>query len=251
VDNWSAFPSASREMALELEAETTRKADVVFATSRPLAKRLEGLNANVHYLPNAADTELFEKTMDSGTEVAEEMREIKKPVAGFVGTLDGWFDSELVRKAARLRRDWSFVIVGTKFPEFKDDALLKEENVHYLGLKPRNTLPSYIKGMDACIIPFAINELTLSVSPLKLYEYIAAGKPVVSTRMPEVESVGALARVADTPEQFVTALDACLKDNTDKQLAERRKFASLNTWDARVETLSGWIQNALKGRKAR
>ena len=130
-----------------------------------------------------------------------------RPVAGYYGALASWFDYGLLDEAARLRPDWRFVLIGPKLDASLDGSpILSRKNLLWLGARDYVSLPGYLSTFDVATIPFRINSITLSTSPLKLFEYFAAGKPVVTTPMPECEAFGKVAIARDARE-FTEALD--------------------------------------------
>jgi glycosyltransferase involved in cell wall biosynthesis len=149
-------------------------------------------------------------------------------------------DVSLVRDIARLRPDWSFVLVGPQYSgaisgsDAGIDSLAETPNVHLLGPRPYPDVPAYLEAFDVATIPFKISGLTEDTNPIKLYEYLAAGVPVVSTPLPEVLAVPGV-RVAQSPEDFVTQIGAALQERDDPQLrAARMAVAAENSWQKRA-----------------
>jgi glycosyltransferase involved in cell wall biosynthesis len=149
-----------------------------------------------------------------------------------------WLDLELIAAIARRRKDWSFVLIG---PILVDVSVLRDEsNVLLLGPRPYSSLPDYLKGMDVATIPFLMNELTRNADPIKLYEYLAAGLPVVSTDMPQVRRLQPLIEVADSVDSFEQAVERALHDRTESAVAARVAEARKHAWSerfAQVESL--------------
>lgn len=210
MDELSAFADASRELRA-LEAELLQRADVVFTGGVSLYEAKRGHHGHVHAFPSAVDAAHFRRARQPEAEPADQAA-IPHPRLGFFGVIDERLDRELVGEIARLRPDWQFVFVG---PVVKIDpaTMPQAANIHYLDRKSYDELPSYVAGWDAAIMPFAQNEATRFISPTKTPEYLAAGRPVVSTRIVDVvRSWGHLdaVRIAATPAEFVAAAEAVL-----------------------------------------
>lgn len=234
MDDHAGFSTNDAPMLRE-EAALTSEADLVFATSRSLFERRRAINRRCVLLPNAAAYEHFEPPAEVPTELAS----LPAPVIGYYGAISDWFDGELVAAVARARPDWSIVLIGSTF-----DADLSPfdglPNVHLLGERPYAVLPGYLHAFDVAIIPFRLTPLTESTDPVKFYEYLSAGKPVVATRLPELVAVDdvRLVRLADTSAEFVRHVELGLAEGSAGPVAERRAFAKRNTWEQRYERIA-------------
>ena len=248
VDNWQEFPRWEKGLALRLEKMTAKGSDIVFASAMVLAERLKKLNPETHYFPNAVDLDTFRSR--SSDRIPEDLARIPGPRICYMGSLEMWFDVSLVRDLARRRPEWSFILFGALGKTFTGHSLFSVPNVHYLGLKRKETLRDYLLACDVCIIPFKINNLTRSVSPLKLFEYFACGKPIVSTELPEVSRFIPLVRIARTPFAFEKAISESL--NEGGKLFKRRIAAAWeNSWARRIEEYSRVINSIEKGNRQR
>lgn len=233
MDELSAFKFAPPEM-LAREEQLLRKADLVFTGGHSLFEAKKHRHFNIHPFPSSIDYAHFAKGRTIDKDPADQAH-IPHPRLGFFGVIDERMDIELLGEMAKLRPDWHFVMIG---PVVKIDpaSLPKAANIHYLGKKDYKDLPAYLAGWDCAIMPFALNESTKFISPTKTPEYLAAGKPVVSTPIKDVEkpyAVEKLVHIASTPEQFI---DACEKAmNEVKHDAEWRvrvdEFLALSSWD--------------------
>lgn len=210
MDELSAFQDAPPELR-RLEAELLRRADLVFTGGMSLYEAKRACHPNVHAFPSAVDAEHFGKARARVRDPLDQAG-IPRPRLGFFGVIDERLDRELLGAVARLRPDWHLVIVG---PVVKIDpaSLPQAANIHYLGGKPYGELPAYIANWDVAVMPFARNAATRFISPTKTPEYLAGGKPVVSTpvidvvrRWGHLEAV----RIAETPAGFVAEAGAAL-----------------------------------------
>jgi UDP-galactopyranose mutase len=166
--------------------------------------------------------------------------------------IDERFDVPLIAAAASLRPDWQFVLLG---PVVKIDpaVLPRSPNIHYLGAKSYAQLPEYIAGWDAALLPFARNDATRFISPTKTPEYLAAGKPVISTSIRDVvQPYGelGLAHIADTPEAFVSAAEAAMREPAAARLAAADAFLARTSWDVTWASVASLLQSAVTARRA-
>ena len=237
MDELSGFLGAPTELA-QRETELFRQADVVFTGGISLyeAKRLQ--HANVHAFPSSIDVAHFAQAKQASLADPEDQSQIPHPRAGFYGVVDERFDIALLAEVAALRPAIHFVMLG---PIVKIDpaTLPKAANIHVLGGKSYEELPSYLAGWDIALLPFALNAATRFISPTKTPEYLAAGKPVVSTPIRDVvRGYGeeGLVTIAATPEEFAAALDQALLPPTPTwQQAVSEKLAQsswASTWAA-------------------
>lgn len=233
VDEHAAYPGVNSAMIRAAEARLLERADLVFVTAEGLsAGRRERARRLVH-LPNGVDAAAFAAPAAPAEDAAAapELAGLPRPVAGYVGALYAWIDLDLLAAAARAKPSWSFVLIG---PTDRDlSALGALGNVHYLGPRPRERVPAYVRSFDVGLNPFRATELARHVNPLKVYEYLAAGIPVVSTDMPEVRRLGDAVHVAATREAFVALLERAASERHDPaRVAARRAVAAEHDWDA-------------------
>jgi UDP-galactopyranose mutase len=233
MDELSAFKGAPQEMR-DREAELLRRADVVFTGGQSLYEAKVGRHEHLHAFPSSIEYAHFAQARTIAAD-PEDQASIPHPRIGFAGVIDERMDIDLLGRMADLRPDLHFVMLG---PVVKIDpeALPKRPNIHYLGGKTYKELPAYLAGWDVAMLPFAHNDSTRYISPTKTPEYLAAGKPVVSTSITDVVrpyAVQKLVRIADTAEEFVNAIDAVMAEEIhDREWAARRDaFLSQNSWD--------------------
>ncbi|GEO02401.1 glycosyl transferase [Adhaeribacter aerolatus] len=246
MDELSAFKGAPPRLR-ELEAEMFKKADLVFTGGQSIYESKKNQHPEVYAFPSSIDKAHFAQGREALIEPADQAN-IPHPRFGFYGVVDERFDIELLRSMAALRPDWHFVIIG---PVVKIDPadLPRAENIHYLGGKNYKELPVYLGGWDVALLPFARNESTKYISPTKTPEYLAAGKPVVSTSITDViRPYGELelVHIADTPEDFVAAIEKALAQREDTAWkAKTDEFLSGISWDITWQNMVGLMQIAV------
>lgn len=236
VDRHSAYGGNMNAALVDaMEAELARKCDCVFATAKPLAERLEAFHPGTKFIPNGADFERF-FAASQPQPCPEDLRAIPHPVFGFVGALQPCIAYDYLSHAAKVRPDWHFVLIGGEKPGSDLLDLKTLPNVHFFGLRKNEELPRYLANFDALLNLFAESALSKDVSPLKFYEYLATGKPILSTPQPEqVMRYRDIIRVAESREDFVTACERILAG--DEHSAERIEAGRESSWDARVKEL--------------
>lgn len=216
----------------ELEAELIRQSDIVLVTSKNLLSAKSNSAKQIFYVPNGASRSAFEQAQTGGhvqDATPEDICSIPRPRIGFVGAIAKWVDQKLLRNVALKRPNYSFVFIG---PAFVDISALKLPNVFILGAKPYDVLFSYYRQLDVGLIPFIEDDLQAWYSnPIKAYEYIAAGLPVVSTRIPELESLGALVSIASTEDEFCDLIDKAVEGKLRPDRQARERFWEFYDWD--------------------
>jgi UDP-galactopyranose mutase len=183
MDELSKFRFAP-ERLLDLEQELIQRADIVFTGGASLYEAKKGRHSNVHCFPSSVDRDHFGKARRELPQPHDQAA-IARPRLGFYGVIDERFDIDLLRQAADMRPHWQFVMVGPVV-KISEDELPRAANIHYLGGKSYDELPAYLSGWDVALMPFAMNESTQFISPTKTPEYLAGGKPVVSTPVKDV-----------------------------------------------------------------
>lgn len=229
LDAFPLFHAADEASIRQAEEAVARRADLVLATSAVLADRMKTLNARTILVPNAGDAAHFATFGETPPDLAG----LRWPILGYVGELGAWFDFELVVALARRRPEWSIVLVG---PPARLGLSLPP-NVRPLGPRPYAALPAYVARFDVCLLPFRRGPLAEAMDPVKVYEYLAAGRPVVSTPLPEVARHGALCRVADDAVTFEVAVEASLRDDPARERERRAYVAAAHTWDHRLAAI--------------
>lgn len=234
VDDYPSYKGLlKRQVVAHLEDELLWKADVVIVTAASLYADRKDRAKRIHLIPNGAEVDHFESVMNTETQVSSLVAQIPHPIVGFLGGIANWIDVDLIRHIACARPHWSVVLVGPVTVGNSIRKIKSLPNIHLLGRQPYDSLPGILKAFDVCINPFILDDLAKGVSPLKFYEYLATGKPIVSTDMPEVSQFGELVRIAHSPDEFVFAIESALSEN-DSALAQRRRSeAHKHSWDSR------------------
>ncbi len=226
VDQHAAYPGVNGAMLARSEERLLRRADLLLASAEGLLREKAPLTRRAVYVPNGVDSGLFARGLERPLPMLDA---VPPPRIGFVGSLYGWIDVPLLEELARLRPEWSLVLVG---PTNQDlSRLLAFPNVHYFGPRPRDEIPAWVARFDAALNPFRVGDLARHVNPLKVWEYLAAGVPVVSTDMPEVRRLGDLVCVAQGPGGFVAGLERALAERRiPERVAARQEAARRHDW---------------------
>lgn len=218
-----------------LDDELTRRADVVFATSTAQVRRRQALNPRTYLIPNAVDFDLFSRAATEALPVPADLTGLPRPILGYVGWLIGHVDFGLLARVADGFPGGSLVLVGPPGPAGPElEALRARPNVHLLGRKPRTELPAYLRMFDVALIPHRPAGHMLSAYPAKLHEYLAAGRPVVATALPELRPFRHVVRVAETADEFVRLIALAARDQASAAVAARLAVAREHTWESRV-----------------
>ncbi|WP_232777040.1 glycosyltransferase [Rahnella sp. AA] len=239
VDDLAAVPGIDSVAFREAEERLLKQADIVFATASALAERCSQFNANTHFLPNVVDAEHFGKALDK-KDLPADLACIPEPRLGYHGVLSDFkIDFQLLLASARMKPDWHWVFIGAE-REGQKSALVAElaklPNVHFLGYRAYQVLPDYLRGIQVGLLPSLINEYTRSMFPMKYYEYLAAGVPVVSTPLSFSESNCEGMLVANTAGDFVTAIEQQLLRNRFTRV-EVNVLVGDNTWSGRLSKM--------------
>ena len=243
VDRHSAYGGLMNPALVDaMELELAAKCDQVFATAKGLAERLQAANPNTEFIPNGANFERFVQASEK-MDCPEDMRQISKPIFGFVGALQECIEYGFLKSAAKSHPEWNFVFIGRENAGVDLTDLRAMKNCHFLGLKPNEMLPAYISQFDACLNLFATSDLSKDVSPLKFYEYLATGKPIVSTPQPDqVLQYAPLIHIAADAEAFSACCAATLEDTDERRTLARIDEGRKSSWDARVGQMLGVLE---------
>lgn len=236
-DNIRALEPYLRKHGAYLEVEAIREADLSLATSRLLQKELSELSGDtVAYFPNAADFTLFKSAYEKALPLPEELQELPRPIIGYTGNICHRIDYEIIKGICEKNPEKSVVLVGPRnhwgHTNIDLDAL---PNLHFTGPKKIEQLPAYLAHFDLLVLPFLCNDVTRSIYPLKINEYLASGKPVVATPFSEdIQSFHPHIRLESEKESFIRAIDEELRQDLPEKSEKRYREAAANTWEGRV-----------------
>jgi len=236
IDDYAALPDVDATSVQQMDDDLTRRADLVFVASETLLERKTALNAATFHSPHGVDVEHFSAASRAELPIPLEIASLTKPVVGFFGLIENWIDLNLVAHLALARPQYSFVMIGrVAVPE---QSLPRLANLHFLGRRPYNSLPEYGRGFDCCLIPYKLTRQVLHANPLKLREYLAMGKPVLTVRTPEIGRFADVVTIAHTPEEFLEKLDCILATENSAAECERRmaRVAPMS-WESRVDAV--------------
>ena len=233
MDELTLFRGASPRLKL-LERRLLKRADLVFCGGNSLYQSKRQLHARTHLFASSVDSLHFAKARDRSLAEPADQAELARPRIGFFGVIDERMDYALLEAVAEARPEWSLIMIGP-LAKVEPADLPQRANLHWLGRKQYEELPDYLAGWDVGMMPFARNEATRFISPTKTPEYLAAGVKLVSTSIADVVtdwSDNGLVEIADTPEEFVAAIDRLLAAPKSAWLAEVDKKLAGISWDA-------------------
>lgn len=254
MDELSAFRFAPPDIK-EKEAELLKKADIVFTGGQSLYEAKKNLHADIHAFPSSIDKSHFSKARLESKD-ADDQAAIPHPRFGFYGVVDERFDIVLLDEISRLKPQWHFIIIGPVV-KIDPDTLPKRENIHYLGGKQYSELPLYLGNWDIAILPFALNESTKYISPTKTPEYLAGGKPVISTSITDVVNpygTMGLVKIADSAQEFIHAAETIFNENDNSKslwLKKTDEFLACNSWNKTWHKMNAIIEYALEKKKSK
>lgn len=244
VDDLTTVPGISPTVVEAAEAVLLQAADLVFVTSLGLKDKLSAVvPAKVHYLPNVADYSHFSQAREAGT-VPDDLAAIPLPRIGFIGEIKDYkLDFSLISTLAKRHPDWQWVLIGAlALPAGQTLPVeLQQPNLHFFGYRPYKALPSYLRGFDVAVLPCLINDYTKSMFPMKFFEYLAAGTPVVGTRLPSLADYEAAYSPTDSIDEFEEALKAIFagkRSSVEKGI----EVAQVHTWENRTQQMVALIE---------
>lgn len=246
TDEYSQFSSVDGQKTEDMVRSIAMRADVVFATSKPLVEKLSQFNSQTYLASHGVKYSLFASALAESTAVPEDLASRKGPVLGFYGLIEDWLDLELIAFLAAQHPEWTIALVGKKCVD--TSSLDKFANVHLLGRKPHDELPAYCKGFDVALIPHKVNELTRNMNPIKLREYLSAGLPIVSTALPEMRNYPDDCFIAESYLEFEAGIQKMLNENSITQRKNRSLSMVNETWDRKVAQI-GRIVSTIKHRR--
>jgi len=244
IDDYAALPDVNPAAIQAMDEELTRKADVVFVASDTLLGKKRVLNPNTHVSPHGVDFDHFARAQDETTVIPAEVARLPRPVIGFFGLIERWIDLELVDFLAEQRLHWTFVMIGRIAVE--DNQVPRRPNIHYLGKRTYQELPAYGKQFEVSIIPYRLTQQVLHANPIKLREYLAMGKPVVSVSTPEIDKYADVVEIAHSREEFLARLDGIVnRPDSQEEVQRRMSRVASESWDARLQTVMGIVNEQI------
>jgi len=251
--NYDEFPDMApnvrvKEILGQFDDRLTSQVDVVLATSRAQWERRKVINPNSYFLPNGVDFELFNRALDSGLPLPADIADVPRPIIGFAGWLGYHIDVELLNQVADAFPDHSLVLVGPdELPDTPARLRLQARaNVFFLGEKKHYELPNYLRAFDVALMPYLLDKGHVrSAYPLKLHEYLAAGRAIVAVALPELRFYSHVVRIAQTTDDFVRQVREAQYDYTLEAIQARVAVAGENTWDHRVTDIYRILQHHL------
>ena len=247
MDNLVSFKGAAADLP-QREQKLMQQADVVFAGGQSMYEARKGLHHNLHLFASGVEQEHFAQATDPSTPIAGELAGLNRPILGYFGAIDERLDLNLLDFLARRYPESSIVMIGPVV-KIKKSELPRRPNIHYLGQQPYERLPGFLKGFDICLMPFALNEATRSISPTKTLEYMAAHKPIVSTAVPDVVNGWSdVVFIAHDHDHFATLMEQALaEEGAARTLRQQRAQQHLDnsSWEHIVAQMEREIQRAL------
>jgi glycosyltransferase involved in cell wall biosynthesis len=252
--SYAGQTETQRKHILEREDALLRKSDVVFANG-PALLNIKNRYGNVINVPMSADFAHYSKSWLPETRVPSDLEAIPHPRIGYIGNINDKVDLRLLGQLATARTDWSIVLIGpagVRTPEFKPDLerLRSLPNVHLLGFKPRDLLPSYVKGLDVCTMCYRTDGWAYYVYPLKLHEYLASGKPVIGAGLLSLKDFDGVVRIARTTQEWLDHIQEALADHDTARAEARVQVAFENRLEVRVQNIREVLEGKLKEKKA-
>jgi len=240
VDRHSGYKGIINPKVVDkMEEDLAKQCDVVYCTADGLYDTLSQYNSKTYMIPNGANYELFSQAQRTDLTVPADIEDIRTPIVGFVGMLQECIDYDMILAFAKARPDVTVVFVGKPLPGVDISALEAMPNIRLCGLKPQPELPKYLARFDICISPFRAGRLSRDVSPLKFYEYLATGKPIVASPEPvQVLNYKDVVYIAHDTDEFVEMCNQALLEVDDSKIEQRLKYAKACSWDARVDEIS-------------
>ncbi len=246
TDDHASMPGIDRDSMRAMDEKLTREAGIVFVASDTLLERKMALNPNTHYSPHGVDVEHFGEARDPRGKLPEDIRELPQPIIGFFGLVEKWVDLGLVRYLAEQRPNWSFLMIGRIGVAPEEVPSLP--NLRFIGKRTYEELPDYGRSFAAAILPFTLTQEAWHANPLKLLEYLAMGKPVVSVAIPAAEKLSDVMEVAHNREEFLALLDKAVLEPAGAEAVQRRiDRAAAASWEARVAEVLRLVRETLEG----
>ena len=249
VDEYTGYAgvdSIAAKRVAERERELIARANLVMVTSQSLLENKRGLNPHTYWVPNAVDYAAFKRAADARVE-PQELADIRRPRVAYVGAINDKLDTDLLLDVSRALPEISLVLVGPERPTTEAmrqglSALRAESNVHFVGRLPVERVAPIMAACDVGLLPYKRNAWTEHIHPLKMFEYLACGLPVVSTDIPSVHAEDEFVDIVEDADAFATAVRQELSAHSPEHAAARQARASQNTWEQRIEAISSLVR---------
>lgn len=248
IDDYAAHPGVDTELIAARDDELTRCADLVFVAPPALVAAKQMINSSTRFSPHGVDVSLFAQAMDPATVVPPAAQGLPHPVVGYFGSIHEWIDLELIEWLARERPQWTFLLVGHAATNVS--RLQALHNVMLVGAQPYASLPTWAKAFDVAIIPYRHNRQVENANPLKLREYLATGKPIVSVSHPEINKFARWIEIAEDRDAFLHGLERALISDSAAAATARLASVADQTWDNRVAHVLEEVSSALARQQA-
>jgi glycosyltransferase involved in cell wall biosynthesis len=251
VDRYSAFPFANSAKLVNYERFIASRSDAIICTADAIRKDLEQYNGNCYTVTHGVDVDHFHSVLNNN-DVPEDIRNIRGPIIGYIGGLSERVDWDLLLDVAIRYPNANLVLIGKRAMDGGGEGLAKlkkQSNVHFLSYKDYKVLPDYLRTFSVCLIPYVINELLLAVDPIKLREYLAVGKPVVSVDLPEVRKLQDVVYIGKNNKDFVEKIGKAINEDNRHLTEERIRVAWRSDWRVKIEEISAIVNEAIARRQ--
>ena len=245
VDRYSEFSFVDSAKIAEYERYIASRADAIICTADAIRKDLEPYNSHCFTVTHGVDVNHFHSAFENNG-VPEDIKNIPGPIIGFIGGIADWVNLDLLLDVANRYPDANLVLIGKTSPDVKGlEQLERQSNVHFLGYKDYKVLPGYLKQCAVCLIPYVISERLVAVDPIKLREYLALGKPVVSVDLPEVRKLQDVVYIGENNKDFVDKIGKAMTEDNPSLTEERIRVARRSDWGVKIEEISTIVNDAL------
>ena len=244
IDRFLAGSKGRKRKVIEKqEKQLLDDVDIIFTHSSGIKSLFESISDKpINLIPSAADVEFLQ----SNHQIHAILKSIPAPRLGIVGTFDVRIDSDLILEIALSHPEWQLIMVGRIRPGFSNLKELKNlQNVHILGQYSFSELPLIMNGMDAFLAPYILSENTEYINPLKVYEYLAIGKPTICVSLPEIRYLNGLIEIASSRKEFISRISSALETDNELKQLERRKVSLEHSWDQRVDSMWNILQTEI------
>lgn len=246
IDDYAAHPGVDPVTIQRCDDALTRAADWVFVAPPALMEAKRRLNKSVFFSPHGVDAELFARASDPATPRPAALPATTGPIVGFFGSVADWIDIGLIAKVARERPAYTVLLVGHVSTDVSELAALP--NVQMVGAQPYDSLPNWASVFDVAVIPYRRNRQVMNANPLKLREYLATGKPVVSVSTPEVDRFAGLVSIAQSSEEFVSLVDQAIQEQDPAASRRRMQSVAATSWESRVAETVAIVRDDMRRR---